>query len=105
MTSWETPDISAELHAKRFLWHWRKSMSSPSYLGLKMAPIWMVWARSSASICTALASSATLKASDEEGMAGPVEEGSVLRHSSLSVVTATAVVDSSLLFFSQSNAC
>jgi hypothetical protein len=79
-------------------------MSLPSYLGLKSAPIWMVLVGSSALIYAALASLAALKVPYEEGMAGLVEEGSALRHISLSSVTATAVAANSLLFSSSSNA-
>jgi hypothetical protein len=73
----------------------RKSLRSPSYLGLKPVPIRMVLTKSSVSICTALASSAALKASDKEGMVELVEEGGVLRHKSVSSVVAAA---SSMLF-------
>jgi hypothetical protein len=54
-------------------------------------------------ICTALASSVTLKALDEEGMAGPVVEGGTQRHISLSSVVAIVVVANSMLFCSQSS--
>jgi hypothetical protein len=64
-------------------------MSSPSYLGLKSAPIWTVLVRSSVLICTALASSAALKAPGMEGMAGPVEEDGALRHNSPSSTAVT----------------
>jgi hypothetical protein len=104
VTSRETPDISSGLHTKMSLLHRRKSTSSPSYLGLKPAPIWTVWVGSSTSICTALASSATLKVSNEEGMVRPIEKGGLLRHSSLSSVVATVATASSILFCSQSNA-
>jgi hypothetical protein len=79
-------------------------MSSSSYLGLKTAPIWTVLAGSSPSICTALASLAALKALIKEGMAGPIKEGGVLRHNSLSLAPATAVAASSMLLYLQSNA-
>jgi hypothetical protein len=39
VTSWETPDISSELHTNMSLLHQRKSTSSLSYLGFKLALI------------------------------------------------------------------
>jgi hypothetical protein len=75
-------------------------MSSSSYLGLKPAPIWIVLVKSSTSIQMALAFSATLKASDMEGMAGLAKEGSALRHNSFNSVAVTTIVASSMLFCS-----
>jgi hypothetical protein len=60
-------------------------MSSPSYLGLKSTLIWTVLSRSSSSICTTLVSLATLKVLEVECIAGLVEEGGALRHSSFSL--------------------
>jgi hypothetical protein len=62
VTSLEMLGIFAGLHTNMSLLQWRKSTSSLSYLGSRVAPIFTVLARSPASICTALASSATLKA-------------------------------------------
>jgi hypothetical protein len=100
MTSWGTPNISSGLHTNISLLHQRKSMSSPSYLGFRLAPIWTVLAGSSTSIYTALASSATLKALDDAGMVGPVKGGDTWRHNSLSLVVVTMVAASSMLFYS-----
>jgi hypothetical protein len=100
VTSREMPDISVGLHAKMSLLHRRKSMSSPSYLGLKPALIWMVLAGSSTLICTALASSIALKLLDMEGMAGLVEEGGALRQNSFRSAAMIATVASSMLLCS-----
>jgi hypothetical protein len=53
--------ISTGLHAKMSLLIGRKSMSSLSYLGSKLAPICTVLVGSSTSIFKAVASSASLK--------------------------------------------
>jgi hypothetical protein len=97
VTSRETLGISPGLHANMSLLHRRKSTSSLSYLGFKLALIWMVLAGSSASISTALASSAALKVSDEGGMAGPSDAKVALRLSSLNSTVATATEPSSRL--------
>jgi hypothetical protein len=52
----------------------------------------------------ALASSVTLKALDEAGMARLNEGGGIQRHNSLSSITSTTMMVSSMLFYSQSNA-
>jgi hypothetical protein len=79
-------------------------MTSLSYLGSKLAMICMVLARSPASICTALASSAALKAPNVGGMVGLSGTEDTQRLSSLSLVMATAVAASSMLSHSQSSA-
>jgi hypothetical protein len=63
----------------------------------------MILAGSSASICTALASSAALKVPDEGGMAGPVKIDGSRRLSSLSSTAVTMTMDNSMLFCSQSS--
>jgi hypothetical protein len=73
VSSHEMLGISIGLHATMSLWHQRKSTSSLSYLGLKLAPNWMVLAGSMASICMALASSAALKVPGMGGMAGLIK--------------------------------
>jgi hypothetical protein len=70
VTSQEMPGISARLRVNISLLHQRKSRSSLSYLGSRLAPIYMVLAGSLSLICMALVSSAALKAPDVGGMAG-----------------------------------
>jgi hypothetical protein len=72
--------------------------------GAEVGPTWMVMARSSVSICMALASSVALKVPDVEGMAVLAKEGGALRHNSFSSAVVTTLVTSSMLFCSQSNA-
>jgi hypothetical protein len=79
-------------------------MSSLSYLGLKLAPIWTVLVGSSALIWMTLASSIALKAPDMEGMAGLAKESGALRHSSFSSAAATMAMTSSMQFCSHYNA-
>jgi hypothetical protein len=82
------------------LLHSRKSTSSPSYLGFKLAPIWMVLVGSSASICMDLAFSTTLKTPDEGGIAGPGDVEVSWRLRSLNLATAAATLMLSYLQFS-----
>jgi hypothetical protein len=82
------------------LLHERKSMSSLSYFGFKLALIGMVLAGSSMSICMALASSTTLKMLDEGGMAGLGDAEVAWRLNYLNSVTMTATVTSSMLSYS-----
>jgi hypothetical protein len=79
-------------------------MSLPSYLRLKMASTWMVLTGSSASTRMALASLATLKVLDEEGMAGWAEGGGEFRNNSFGSMVVNTVVASSMLSCSQSTA-
>jgi hypothetical protein len=99
VTSRETSDIFASLHTKMSLLYQRMLMSLPSYLVLKPALIWMVLVRSSASICTTLASSSAL-VPDMESMARLVKESGALRHNTFSSVVVTMVVASLMLLYS-----
>jgi hypothetical protein len=65
-------------------------MSSLSYLWSRLALIYMVLAWSPASICMALASSATLKELDVGGMVGPSGAEGACRLSSLNSAMAVA---------------
>jgi predicted nuclease of predicted toxin-antitoxin system len=67
--------------------------------GAKPALIWMVLVRSSASICTTLASSPAL-VPDMESMARLVKESGALRHNTFSSVVVTMVVASLMLLYS-----
>jgi hypothetical protein len=80
-------------------------MSSLYYLGSKLAPICTILVGSPTSICTALASSVTLKAPDVRGMAvlSGVEGSQEL--SSLDSAAVTAAASSSMPSYSQSCAC
>jgi hypothetical protein len=104
-TSRETPDIFAKLHANMLSLRQRKSTRSLSYLGFKPSLIWTVLAGSSASICTALASTTALKASDEGGIAGLGDDEVAWRLSSLNSVVATVAAASSMLSYSQFSTC
>jgi hypothetical protein len=97
VTSRETPSISARLHANMSLLRRRKSTSSLSYLGSKLAPICTVLAGFLASICTTLASSSILKTLDIGGMAGLNGVVGIQRLSSLSSATVTAVTTNLML--------
>jgi hypothetical protein len=99
VTSQETPDISTGLHANISLLHQRKSTSSLSYLGSKLAPIYMVLAGSPTSICTALASSAALKVPDIRGMAGLSSAEGTQKLSSLNSVVTTIEAAGSMLSY------
>jgi hypothetical protein len=79
-------------------------MSSLSYLGSRVAPIYTVLVGSMASICTALASSAALKASDVGGMARPSGTEGTHWLSTLNSVVVTMASASSMLSCSQSSA-
>jgi hypothetical protein len=104
VTSREAPSISVGIHTNRSLFCWRKSTSSLSYFGSWLAPICMVLAGCSMSICTTLASSSALKASDVEGIPGLSGITGNQKLSSLSSAVATTVVASSMLLCSQSSA-
>jgi hypothetical protein len=80
-------------------------MSSLSYLWFKPTPIWTVLVGSLALICMALASSATLKALDEGGMAGPGDVEVAWRLSSLNTAAVTTTTASSMLSCSQFSTC
>jgi hypothetical protein len=97
VTSRETPDISTKLHVNMSMLHQRKSMSLLSYLGSKLAPIYMVLARSLALICTALVSLSVLKMLHIRGMARLSSVVGILILRSLSSITVTIAVASSML--------
>jgi hypothetical protein len=80
-------------------------MSSPSYLGVKLAPIWTVLAGSSVSICTTIASSATLKTPDEGGMAKSGSTEVAWRLISLYSAMMTVMTISSMLSYLQFSVC
>jgi hypothetical protein len=75
-------------------------MSLLSYLGSKLAPIYMVLAGSLVSICAVLESSSPLKAPNARGITGLHDAVDNQRLSSLSLTVATAAVASSRLFCS-----
>jgi hypothetical protein len=104
-TSWETPDISVGLNANRSQLHWRKSTSSLSYLGSKLAPIHTVLVESSMPICTTLASLSVLKMPGVGGIQGLSGVAAKRRLSSLSSAMATAAAASSRPRCSQSSGC
>jgi hypothetical protein len=104
-TSWDTHDIYVGLHANGSLLHWRKSKSSLSYLGSRLAPIYMVLARISASMGTAFVSSSALKMPDVGGIPGLSGVVGNRRLSSLSTAMATAAAASSMLLCSKSSTC
>jgi hypothetical protein len=78
-------------------------MSSLSYLGSRVAPIYTVFVGSPALICTALVSSSALKAPTMGEMAGPSDTEGTRRLSSLNLVTTTTTVASSMLSYLQSS--
>jgi hypothetical protein len=70
MTSREMLGISIGLHINMSLLSQKKSKSSFSNLGSRLAPICTVLVGSSTSICIALASSVAFQPPDVGGMAG-----------------------------------
>jgi hypothetical protein len=104
VTSRETPDISIGLRANMSLLHWRKSMSSLSYLGSKPTLICMVLVGFLASICMPLASSSILKTLDVRGISGLSGVMGSQRLNSLSSTVVIEVAASSTLLCSQSSA-
>jgi hypothetical protein len=103
-TSRETPGISAGLHANMSLLRWRKSTSSLSYLGFKLATICMVLAGFPASIWTALVPSSILKMPDVGGIARLSSAIGNRRLSSYSSAVVTAAAASLMLSCTQSSA-
>jgi hypothetical protein len=103
-TSRETPGISVRLHTNRSLFPWRKTMSSLSYFGSRLAQIYTVLARISVSICMALASSSALQAPNVRGIPGLCAVMGNRRLSSLSSSMTTVAVASSMLLCSQFSA-
>jgi hypothetical protein len=85
------------------LLHCKKSTSSLSYLGSKLAPICTVLPGFLISICTALASSSALKTLDVGGITGLSGAVGNWRWSSLSSTAMNATVVISMLFYSQSS--
>jgi hypothetical protein len=104
VTFWWTPGISTGLHANMSLLCQRKSTSSLSYLGLRLALIYMIFAGSLIQMCMTLASSSVLKMLDVEGMAVLSGALGTQRLGSLRSAVATAIAASSMLTCSQSNA-
>jgi hypothetical protein len=105
LTSRKTPDISSRFHVNMSMLRWRKSTSSPSYLGSRPVPICTILVGFPTLICTALASSSTLKAPPVEGISGLSSIAGSQRLSSLSSVASIAALASSMLLYSQSSAC